>query len=206
MAGVKAPLFGLDASGALGGAIVFSKWKGRNYVRKLSIPANPKSGLQVGMRASMRFITQDFKNLTAGQKAAWDTLASVDNITQLNAQVRDAQRRTRVNDGVRRGPSESSGTTTDAAATPTATAQPKSLVLAWSAGANPPEYAWMIFKSLTGVFDEDISNLLRVVTAATLTFTDVKLTTGVEVFYSLIGVNFDGELGAASAEFSGTPT
>ena len=206
MAGVKAPLFGLDASGALGGSIVFSKWKGRNYVRKLSIPSNPKSGLQVGMRASMRFVTQDFTNLTAGQKAAWDTLAAVDNITQLNAQVRDAQRRTRVNDGVRRGPAESSGTTPDAAATPTATAQPKSLVLAWTAGANPPEYAWMIFKSLTGVFDEDVSNLLRIVAAATLTFTDVKLTTGVEVFYSLIGVNFDGELGAASAEFSGTPT
>lgn len=206
MAGVKAPLFGLDASGALGGSIVFSKWKGRNYVRKLSIPANPKSGLQVGMRASMRFVTQDFKNLTAGQKAAWDTLAAVDNITQLNAQVRDAQRRTRVNDGVRRGPAESAGTTPDAAITLAAAAQPKSLVLTWVAGANPPEYAWMLFKSLTGTFDEDVSNLLRIVTAATLTFTDTKLTTGIEVFYSLIGVNFDGELGAASAEFSGTPT
>lgn len=206
MAGVKAPLFGLDASGALGGSIVFSKWKGRNYVRKLSIPANPQSGLQVGMRAGMRFITQDFKNLTAGQKAAWDTLAAVDNITQLNAQVRDAQRRTRVNDGVRRGPDESSGTTPDAAITLDAAAQPKSLVLTWVAGVSAPEYAWMLFKSLTGTFDEDVSNLLRIVPAATLTFTNVKLTTGVEVFYSLIGVNFDGELGAESAEFSGTPT
>ena len=206
MATTKAPLFGLDASGSLGGAIVFSRWKGRTYVRKLSIPANPKSGLQVGMRASMRFITQDFTNLTAGQKAAWDVLAAAGNFTQLNAQVQDAQRRTRVNDGVRRGPAESAGTTPDAAITLAAAAKPKSLVLTWVAGVTAPEYAWMIFKSLTGTFDEDISNLLRIVPAATLTHTDIGLTTGVEVFYSLIGVNFDGELGAASAEFSGTPT
>ncbi len=206
MATTKAPLFGLDASGSLAGSIVFSKWRGRTYVRKLSIPANPKSGLQVGMRASMRFITQDFTNLTAAQKAAWDSLAAVTNITQLNAQVADAQRRTRVNDGVRRGPAEAAGTTPDAAASLVATAQPKSLVLTWVAGANAPEYAWMLFRSLTGTFTEDISNLIRIIPAATLTFTDIALTTGVEQFYSFIGVNFDGELGAASAEFSGTPT
>lgn len=206
MATTKAPLFGLDASGALGGSIVFSKWKGRTYVRKLSIPANPKSGLQVGMRSSMRFITQDFTNLTAAQKAAWDTKAAITNITQLNAQVSDAQTRTRVNDGVRRGPAESSGTTPDAAVSLVATAQPKSLVLTWVAGAAAPEYAWMIFRSLTGSFTEDVSNLIRIVPAATLIFTDTKLTTGVAQFYSWIGVNFDGELGAASAEVSGTPT
>lgn len=206
MATTKAPLFGLDASGALGGSIVFSKWKGRTYVRKLSIPANPKSGLQVGMRSSMRFITQDFKNLTAAQKAAWDALAAVKNITQLNAQVSDAQKRTRVNDGVRRGPAESAGTTPDAATTLAAAAQPKSLVLTWVAGAAAPEYCWMLFRSLTGTFTEDVSNLIRVVPAASLTYTDIALTTGTEYFYSLKGVNFDGELGAASAEFSGTPT
>lgn len=206
MATTKAPLFGLDASGSLGGSIVFSKWRGRTYVRKLSIPSNPKSGLQVGMRSSMRFITQAFGALSVSQKAAWDTLAAITNITQLNAQVQDAQRRTRVNNGVRRGPAESAGTTPDAATTLAAAAQPKSLVLTWVAGAAAPEYAWMLFRSLTGTFTEDVSNLIRIVPAATLTHTDIQLTTGVEQFYSLIGVNFDGELGTASAEFSGTPT
>lgn len=206
MATTKAPLFGLDASGALAGSIVFSKWRGRTYVRKLSIPANPKSGLQVGMRSSMRFITQDFKNLTTAQKAAWDPLAAVTNITQLNAQVADAQRRTRVNNGVRRGPAESAGTTPDAAITLAAAAQPKSLVLTWVAGAAAPEYAWMVFRSPTTSFTPDVSTLRRIVLAATLTFTDIGLVTGTELFYMLIGVNFDGELGATSAEFAGTPT
>lgn len=206
MATTKAPLFGLDASGSLGGSIVFSKWRGRTYVRRLSIPANPKSGLQVGMRSSMRFITQDFTNLTAGQKSAWDTLAAVDNITQLNAQVRDAQRLNRRNLGVRRGPAETAGTTPDAGTINTVTAQPKTLVLAWTAGVNPPEYDWMIFRSITTAFSPDVSNLIRIVAAATLTFTDTNLTTGTEQFYVIRGTNFDGELGAISVENSGTPT
>lgn len=206
MATTKAPLFGLDASGSLGGSIVFSKWRGRSYVRKLSIPANPRSGLQVGMRSSMKFITQDFTNLSVAQKAAWDTLAAVTNITQLNAQVQDAQRRTRRNIGIRRGPAESAGTTPDAPTIDTVTAQPKTLVLDWTAGVNPPEYGWMIHKSATGTFTPDISNLIAIVAAATLTLTVPNLVTGVEQFFEMRGVNFDGEIGASSAENSGTPT
>lgn len=206
MATTKAPLFGLDASGSLGGSIVFSKWRGRTYVRRLTVPANPRSGLQVGMRSSMRFVTQDFKNLSGAQKAAWDALAAVTNITQLNAQVKDAQTRTRINEGVRRGPEEASGTTPDAATINTVAALPKSLRLSWTAGVNPPEYAWMIFRSIDTGFTADVSNLVRIVAAATLTFTDTKLLTGIEQFYVLIGINFDGELGATSTENSGTPT
>ena len=36
----------MDASGKFGGAIVFSKWKGRNVVRQLVIPSNPNSAGQ----------------------------------------------------------------------------------------------------------------------------------------------------------------
>lgn len=206
MATTKAPLFGLDASGALAKSIVFSKWKGRTYVRKFVVPANPKSGLQVGMRSSMRFITQDFTNLSSVQKAAWDNLASVTNITQLNAQVQDAQRRTRVNTGVRRGPAESSGTTPTAAQNGAAAAAPKSLNLTWDDAVTQPEYAWMIFRSITTGFTPAIENLVRVVSQADTAYSDIGLTTGVEQFYRTRGVNFDGELGALDTEFSGTPT
>jgi len=40
---VTGPLYSQDASGTIGKAIVFSKWKGRNYVRKHVKPANPQS-------------------------------------------------------------------------------------------------------------------------------------------------------------------
>jgi len=42
MAKVTGPLMSMDASGKLGDAIVFSKWKGINYVRQYVIPANPE--------------------------------------------------------------------------------------------------------------------------------------------------------------------
>ena len=50
MAKVKAPLFGLGASGKLGGALVYFGWKGIDVVREYVIPANPKTTLQVAQR------------------------------------------------------------------------------------------------------------------------------------------------------------
>lgn len=77
-----------DASGTIGGAITFSKWKGRNYIRRHAIPSNPKTGAQVATRAMMRFLTTQWASLTAGQQAEWAAQATSDNITPLNAFVR----------------------------------------------------------------------------------------------------------------------
>jgi len=46
MAKVSGPLMSMDASGKLADAVVFSKWKGRNYVRQWLKPANPMSADQ----------------------------------------------------------------------------------------------------------------------------------------------------------------
>jgi len=206
MAGTKAPLFGLDASGTLGGSIVFSKWRGRTYVRRHAIPSNPKSGLQVGMRAAMKFVTQDWANLSAANQDKWADLAASDNITKLNAQVRYDQRLTRRNLGIWQTPDASAGTTPSAPTMTSITAQPKTLVLLWASGANTPSYNWYIYRSLTTGFTPDVSNLIAIVAAATLTYTDPNLTTGTEYFYVVKGGNTNGELGAGSTEDSGTPT
>jgi len=206
MASTKAPLFGLDASGTIGKAITFSKWRGRTYVRKHAIPANPKSGLQVGMRAAMKFITQAWAGFAAGIQDDWATLAAPDNITYLNAAVRDCQRRTRMNLSLRRSPDDVAGTTPSAPTLDSVTAQPKSLVIDWTVGGDAPELCWRIHRSLTGVFTRDVSNLIAIVSAATFQYTDINLTTGTEYFYEISGANYDGEIGAASAEDSGTPT
>lgn len=50
MAKVSGPLMSMDASGKFGGTIVFSKWKGRNVVRQLVVPANPNSAGQEAAR------------------------------------------------------------------------------------------------------------------------------------------------------------
>ena len=50
MAKVTGPLFALDARGKLGGAIVYSSWRGINSVRRLVKPANPQSDEQTAIR------------------------------------------------------------------------------------------------------------------------------------------------------------
>jgi len=68
-------MFSLDASGTLGDAVTFSKWKGRPYVRERVIPSNPKSGAQVGRRAMFKFLTQQWNGLSALNKATYQDLA-----------------------------------------------------------------------------------------------------------------------------------
>jgi len=206
MASTKAPLFGLDASGTIGKAIVFSKWRGRTYVRKHAIPSNPKSGLQVGMRSVLKFVTQGWKALSTAVKDDWTALAAPDNITKLNASVRKNQMNARMNLGMVRGPSDAAGTTPDAQTIDTVTGGPKSNVLAWTDGANSPEFGTRIHRSTSTGFTADISNLVAILDAAIVTFTDTNLVTATEYFYVIVPNNNDGELGSASVENSGTPT
>lgn len=75
MVKVYGPMMSLDASGTLGKAVTFSKWKGRNYVRERVIPSNPKSGGQVGRRAMFKFLTQEWDGLSDANKATYQPLA-----------------------------------------------------------------------------------------------------------------------------------
>ena len=85
MVKVRAPALSLDASGSLAGAIVFSKWKGRNYVRQLVIPANPKSVKQVSVRAMFKFLSQEWTNNSVAMKATWNDMADDAIISPFNA-------------------------------------------------------------------------------------------------------------------------
>ena len=85
MATVQAPLFGLDASGSIGGAITFAKWKGRSYARILATPSNPRSGGQRSTRAMMTFLSQIWASLSAGAQASWQALADASRVSTFNA-------------------------------------------------------------------------------------------------------------------------
>jgi hypothetical protein len=207
MATTKAPLFGLDASGSLGGAIVFSKWRGRTYVRAHAVPSNPSSGLQVGMRSSMKFMTQSWAAMSQVNKDSWNDLAAPDNITQLNAMVRYGQQNVRRNLGVVLNPTAAAGVTPTAPATPATVAQPKTLVLSWTQPVvTPGNYATYIYGSLTLGFTADVSNLIAVIEHGQLSYTWIGLATGVLHYWRVRQSNTDGELGALTAEQSGTPT
>lgn len=207
MARVKGPLFSMEASGTIGGAIVFSKWKGRDYVRRHAIPSNPKSGLQTGVRAVFGFIAQDYANLGDADIADWQELAAGDNITPLNAQIRDAVDKARRNLGWRENTTDAPAAAVDAPTEGAATAQPSTLVLGWTDPvSNAPDYCYAIYRGAAGDFTPDISNLIAVVPAAQTSYTDVGLTAGTTYHYKVRGLSTGGKLGTLSDSFSGTPT
>jgi hypothetical protein len=87
MARVSGPMMSVDASGKFGGSMVFAKWKGRNYVRQLVTPGNPKSAKQSGVRAMMGFLANAWAALTAGIKDDYDAIATSRSISAFNAYV-----------------------------------------------------------------------------------------------------------------------
>lgn len=76
MARVKAPLFSLDASGQLGEAVVYSKWKGREYVREYTIPQNPQSTTQTNVRYAWELLVAKWQSLTPTDWDNWDLFAN----------------------------------------------------------------------------------------------------------------------------------
>ena len=84
MAKVKGPLLSLDASGQVGGAMVFSHWKGINYVRQLVIPTYSNTFKQAAIRQLITDCTQAWKAgdtvgtvvINASYKAAFNAAAS----------------------------------------------------------------------------------------------------------------------------------
>ncbi len=85
MAKTKGPLMSLDASGTVADTIVFSKWKGRNYVRSHVIPSNPQSPRQTAYRAQMAGLVALFKANVAMLNAAFGERAAQRSISPFNA-------------------------------------------------------------------------------------------------------------------------
>lgn len=87
MARVTGPLFSLDASGTVGKAMTFSKWKGLNYVRLRVIPANPQTASQVSQRNTLTAATSCWKHefsVDAISKASWNVSASGTGMSGFN--------------------------------------------------------------------------------------------------------------------------
>lgn len=104
MAKTVAPLFGIDASGALADTVVFSKWRGRNYVRIRVMPAQPRTDPQVGVRASFTGLVALIKSETASVQHEWDEAGKTKGITWLNAFVSQNQSNLKVGKGIQQHP------------------------------------------------------------------------------------------------------
>src|SRR3972149_2107985 len=176
MAVVKGPLFSLDASGTIGGAIVASKWKGRNYMRRHAVPSNPQSVGQLSVRAMMQFLSQYWASLTANQQADWEDRAAVTNISPFNAFVAYNMSRwgnflpPSIADPATAG--DTAGTIATGSATAgttangSATAGSRCITLSIEVTVLAQNWGILVFRNLTGVFTRSREKLVHVIPAA----------------------------------------
>lgn len=84
MVKTKSPFLSASAAGSLAGTLIAQQWKGRSYLRTSSIPSNPKSGKQVGVRVMFGFLTKSWLNLTQAARDSWAEDALRLNITPFD--------------------------------------------------------------------------------------------------------------------------
>lgn len=97
MARTVGPLMSVDASGSFGKSMVFSKWKGRNYVRQLVTPTNYRYPAQTGVRSMMKFLAQYWASISAPNQATWEEAAETNQISAFNQYVKENLQRHQVN-------------------------------------------------------------------------------------------------------------
>ena len=84
---VSGPLFSMSASGTVGKAVTYGKWKGRPWARVWFKPHTPKSSKQVNVRTAMALIVAYWQTLIVGQQADWDSYAAPFSMSGFNKLV-----------------------------------------------------------------------------------------------------------------------
>lgn len=84
MSKTTAPLLSWGASGQIAKTQVYSQWKGRPYVRRYVIPANPNSPAQQLTRNTFRFLNKLWQYLPQGALGAWTLYGDNSRFTNRN--------------------------------------------------------------------------------------------------------------------------
>lgn len=207
MVKLNGPLFSLDASGTIGDAITFSKWKGRAYARERVIPSNPQSGPQVGMRAMLAFLSQEWAGLGAVAQATWTTRAAATAISGFNAFIGYNQNRWRSFKGPTQvDPAIDTAAGGDAPTT-TPTGGIRQVQLSIAHGVASPTWGWLIFSSTVTGFTPAYSNLIAVI--PTSADPDIYIHSGLtpdDYYYRIQGIGTDGLKGTMEAQVTGAAT
>jgi hypothetical protein len=208
MALTTGPLMSLDASGSVAKTIVFSKWKGRNYVRQLVTPANPKSDKQVSVRGMFKFLAEAWAFLSAPNQDTWDAIASSLSISPFNAFMREDQSRwASFKSPGKQSPVGETGTPGTLTAQ-SATGGVGQCTLSIDLNVVNQNWGIQIHRSITPAFTPSFSTLIgaiRVEDGVAHTFVDTPLAAATYK-YRLIPFTDDGVTGAAFAELSAVVT
>lgn len=88
MARTVAPLLSFEGSGQIAKTQVYASWKGRPYVRRYTIPANPNSAEQQLTRNTFRWLTNLWKFMPGSAVNGWQLYADSNRITDRNAFIK----------------------------------------------------------------------------------------------------------------------
>lgn len=197
----------MDASGSLGRSIVFSKWKGRNYVRRHVVPNNPQAALQVATRAVFKFLSEYWVALEAGQQASWAALAAASNISPFNAYIANGMNR----NSQLKGPSAEYPATEEgtspSAPTLVITGGTRNAQVAITEGANAADWGYFLYRKTGSAPAGLVSELIAIVGKAAETdyYSDSPLSPAT-YHYKAKGLMATGLFGALSAGASGVVT
>jgi len=209
MVKVSAPAMSLDASGSLAGALVFSKWKGRNYVRQLVRPANPKLPKQVSVRSMFKFLSQVWKlSVLPTYEGSWQDLANASIISTFNAYMAKNMSRWReFNAPSMAYPAVETGTA-PVATLDSATGGARHIDVEMTITTLNDVWGVMLFRSPTGTFSPSFANciaVLNVDSTGTMVYTDSNLAAGT-YYYDAIFFSKTGKMEAEEGEVTGTAT
>lgn len=144
MARTTGPLLSMDASGSVGNSITFAKWKGRNYVRRYAIPANPRSTAQTSIRAAMQLYTALYKANESEVIAAFDAQAQSLKVSPFNAYTKAGLKAWKSSVLVFPDASEVAMGSTSASFSLLGTAEPRGITWQWSESVSGTPIAWIL--------------------------------------------------------------
>ena len=84
MAKTTAPLLSFGATGQISKSLVASKWKGRSYMRRHVVPANPQTTAQMGTRDMFTFLSNVYRAAPAEVSDVWKLFATGQVFTDRN--------------------------------------------------------------------------------------------------------------------------
>ncbi len=208
MVKVNGPFMSLDASGTLADTLTASKWKGRNYIRQRIVPSNPRSVMQVAIRAMFKFLSQAWAGIGTTPQGSWADRAGLTNISPFNAYMSRNQALWReFSPPSQTDPNPGTGTppvlTLDSAVGGAA-----HIDLTFTLTTANGIWGVMIFRSPTGSFTTSLANCIAIIPMSTPgahVYTDSDLAAGT-YYYDARAFTTEGVLGAEEGEQSGTAT
>jgi len=208
MVKTKAPLLSLSAGGQIGKVLTASNWKGRTYIKKLTVPANPNTAAQVGVRQMMQWLTQHWDSLTPGSKTSWSIPAAIDNITPFDAFIQLNLQRwaTGLYPGHLYPIAESRAPST--AAFNSAVPQGRGILLTYTVTNFYYAGGTIFYRTNSTGFTPHYTNAIRTLDPAPVgpaTYFDTPLTPGT-YYYRQYFFSDDGQLRTSSQERAGTVT